>query len=123
MGCKVSKWQDKSNEEINVAVNLLQLTSDLWVYDKDRGVLVVNETGDKLFVLNYCGEWGYAGPLIESEKIDLTYDGAFTKKFTASHTRHVNDFDVDLIGCNDHENPLRAAMIVYLEINGVQPNE
>lgn len=59
-------------------------------------------------VLSFCSDWSIAGPLIEKLKIDITYHssgGCDAAKWCDS----VGDWL-----SSQGENPLRAAMIVYL---------
>ena len=53
-------------------------------------------------------------PIIVENKIDLVFEGGFRFEWEASHTKHVNEYDVDVMGNNYHANPLRAAAIAFL---------
>lgn len=65
---------------------------------------------------NYCNSWADMGPIIERERLDieasLTCDEWLCCKL---------DEDGFFIVAESHKNPLRAAAIVYLEMNGVKP--
>lgn len=126
----MSKWQDKSNEEINIAVTGHRFNCSNWALNNDKSAFFSCKVGDfdssKIDVLDFCKEWGFAGPLIQESIISIepnySYDfegGSKRTKFNGEWGA-INDSYCDYI---KDENPLRAAMIVYLEINGVQPNE
>lgn len=126
MGCKVSKWQDKSNEEINIAVTCHAHNCEKWEVSEDgKSFYHCGYDGGQhfeIYVLDYCGDWSFSGPLIKDGKISIS----------AGMTL-IGDGNYDWSDCwfcnnrqgitAQDENPLRAAMIVYLEMNGVQPNE
>lgn len=123
----MSKWQDKSNEEINIAVTGHRFNCSKWTLSDDKKSFFLLNRGEgpdrlEVIVLDYCCVWGFAGPLIHENGICLAdpetcgLDGEWrASKFYSANCGNI-------IGC-DNKNPLRAAMIVYLEMNGVQPNE
>lgn len=126
MGCKMSKWQDKSNEEINIAVTGHVHNCKDWELSADR-LRFYHHGNDvsqffEIHVLDYCGNWAFAGPLIQECEIHLIDPTSAGLDGEWSASKFYPEFGKDDIEADD-ENPLRAAMIVYLEINGVQPNE
>lgn len=86
----MSEWKDRSDEEINIAVNKIE-----------------NQGGEIIYFINNDQE---SWPLINKNEITVI------------------DYYVDIVACAKgflarDKNELRAAMIVYLEMNGVKPNE
>lgn len=129
MGCKVSKWQDKSNEEINAAVTGHRFNCSKWTLSDDKKSFFIPNRGVgpenlEIALLDYCGNWSFAGPLIHENSICLTSPTTGRKRqlWSASWNEDGGRWAVGDIAFSD-KNPLRAAMIVYLEMNGVQPNE
>lgn len=109
----MSEWKDKSDFEINKAVAKLL---GLKLFEGS----VTKKTGDKWVRVipsrNFdpCNNWADAGPITDGNKISIEYRGHKSLKPVAKR-----------FGSNSHniadENVLRAAMIVYLEMNGVKP--
>lgn len=130
MGCKVSKWQDKSNEEINIAVTGHRFNCSEWGMNQSKSTFFYDDkgagVGGKVIVLDYCREWGFAGPLIQENHITIAKHKELSEWWAFGGGYEV-DYDLSVFSSVDcehaHANPLRAAMIVYLEMNGVQPNE
>lgn len=63
---------------------------------------------------DYCNNPADAWPIIVENKIDIRYEGAFRHDWEVMHCKHLDEYDVDIVGPVNHKNPLRAAMIVYL---------
>ena len=131
----MSKWQDKSDFEINKAVAIS--------LDKDGSIESVTQNKSKLKCLNSialikfkdwdslekfdpCNNPSEAWGIIIENKISLIkfddYDDWIACEQIEDSSHH------ELGGCtingesySDKDNPLRAAMIVYLEMNGVKP--
>lgn len=110
----MSEWQNKSNFEINKAVvELINNTdcdgSDFEKFFADARICEL-ENGS----FNPCNDASYAWPIISENKISLEYRDHKSLKPVAKR-----------FGSNSHniadDNVLRAAMIVYLEMNGVKP--
>jgi len=80
--------------------------------DKKTGeeVVTLRKQYDKSFK-DYCGSWADAGPIIQEEKIDLTFMDIENCWCAGKVTPEV------FIDCTNH-NPLRAAMIVFLMMKG-----
>lgn len=126
MGCKVSKWQDKSDEEINAAITCHVHSCEKWEMSEDgKSFYHCGHDGSQYFVvsvLDYCGNWSFAGPLIqecEIHLIDPTSAGLDGEWSASKFYPEIGKDDIEA----DDANPLRAAMIVYLEINEVQADE
>lgn len=66
------------------------------------------EEGYRYSLPNYCNNWGEAGPIIETYQIGLSKSGAVWR---SSHL--LNGYFYD-------DKPLRAAMIVFLMLKGVE---
>lgn len=120
----MSDWEDKSNEEINAAVTCHVHRCKGWEISEDgRSFYHCGCDGSQYFeisVLDYCGSWGFAGPLIqecEIHLIDPTSAGLDVEWSASKFYPEIGKDDIEA----DDENPLRAAMIVYLEMNGVKP--
>ena len=72
---------------------------------------------------DYCNDWTYAGPIIQENHISIepdfggypgTTDWAFLNRWIADSTNS----EEEILFVN--ENPLRAAMLVYLEIKDLE---
>lgn len=74
------------------------------------------------YVINYCEDWRYAGQLIDESKISLLNDD---DKWEAEITYMANvgahQTEEECSHFYTHENPKRAAAIVYLISKGVKP--
>lgn len=94
----MSEWQNKSDKEINVAV------------EKLTGMYCEDILGKHTPTCNYCNNPSDAWPIIDKTWAELN------SKMTRSYTsKWQNQIDLN------SGNKLRAAMIVYLEMNGVKP--
>ena len=114
----MSKWQDKTDFEINKAVAWLNWKgSTVSMSDTSmpmsscevcNGNMIVNANFDP------CNNSSDAWSIILENKISIEF--RYHKSLNPIAKR---------FGSNSHniadKNPLRAAMIVYLEINGVKP--
>lgn len=100
----MSKWQDKSDFEINKAVH-----SKLYGKPKNE----FDSFFSALPTPNYCNDAAFAWPIIVGNLISLSdpITVGYCGNWLASKTAQGEHFD-----CLD-KNPLRAAMIVYLEMN------
>lgn len=110
----MSKWQDKSDFEINQAVAGIYLTD--YVLDDGKVIGFLKREGvlNVRTVYNPCKNPSDAWAIISDNKISLEYRDHKSLKPVAKR-----------FGSNSHniadDNPLRAAMIVFLEMNGVKP--
>ena len=113
----MSDWQDKSDFEINKSVTMIYggfKESDYSGFSSNfhRG----NPSQDNYkvgVIVDYCNNPSYAWPIILESKIAIEPVVCFGDLWQANIKHHK-----EVCG-----NPLRAAMIVYLEMNGVKPNE
>ncbi len=101
-------YSELSNFEINKLVAEYHgITTSEWYHTEEDGIttlmLPIN-SGYK----NYCNSWAGMGPIIESEKIDLSYMSN-SKNWVASKFISFNK----CLAPAD-KNPLRAAAICYL---------
>jgi hypothetical protein len=118
-------WDDWSDLEIDAQVTMVVYNLHDWEYSDNMQQFYHcgacgNETNNQP-VINYCNSWADMGPIIAKSKIDLTYEGGFRMEWESSHIKHLNEYEVDVVGSNYHVNPLRAAAIVFLMMNGVNP--
>lgn len=71
---------------------------------------------DSVFWADYCNDACSAWPIILENKIDIRFEAGFMNKWESQHVKHLDDYDIDIIGSNYDENPLRAAMITFLKM-------
>lgn len=75
---------------------------------------------NELDCIDYCNDWAYGGLIIQKYKLSIMFDweveGLYTATGGATEQRNLGSY-VKLVEFT-HENPLRAAMIVYLIMNG-----
>lgn len=91
-------YSEMTDLEINKAVASACL--DEWY---DNGICVVRCGDEDRNIFNPCNSWADAGPIIEKSRMSLTpYAGGW----------HVFNDDAEKIYTD--ENPLRAAMIIFL---------
>lgn len=97
--------------EINQAVGLA--TGEATAGEPLLGIVIRNSNGKRF---DPCTSWAAAGPIIAANKISI-HAPRFGEGWMAEHTgsdEDVNDgFTVDYFE-HHHQNPLRAAMIVFL---------
>lgn len=108
----MSKWEDKSDPEINESVKALLLEK----HDKESDFELFFLDILKMSSFDYCNDAAHAWYIITDNKISIEFRdhkslSPIAKRF-GSDSHNVA-----------HGNPLRAAMIVFLEMNGVKPNE
>lgn len=129
----MKNWGNVSDLDINIRIAKFQYpTASVEKYIPKPTILDIDtklETSsavvrfnDLSYVINYIEDWRYAGQLIDESKISLLNDddkweaeitymanvGAYQTKEECSHFY-------------THENPKRAAAIVYLISKGVKP--
>lgn len=124
----MSDWQDKSDFEINKAVATSWLPCDYDFDEKNKTVDLVgyvtylgvhgipDERLEKYGEFNPCSNPSDAWPVILDNEISIVdpVSCGLDKKWMASKFYpELNKKDIDW----DDKNPLRAAMIVYLEMN------
>lgn len=115
----MSEWQDKSDFEINklVAKKLGYRVVDGFQWEKDQCWVKVDKEKQHSKIFDYCGDANDAWPIILENGIctNAMAGGDFTLWY--AHDKYHTNVDSAVYD----ENPLRAAMIVYLEMNGVKP--
>lgn len=103
----MSKYSEMSDDEINKAV-----AKKLGVkFDDINGFLFINYESEVVF--NPCNSWADAGPIIERSGITVACRGKYKSEAWDSIKGLIDDAVVE------HDNPLRAAMIVFLMMNEV----
>lgn len=106
-------WDDWSDFDINLAVAKVL---GFVVSKESHGHSDVEARGDDgyhaWFTIDYCNNWADMGPIIDEKRINLNAYDAPEQGWTATSD---TSFFVD------SDNPLRAAAIVYLMMNGVKP--
>lgn len=117
-------WDDWTDLEVNksIAIAKGQKVIQQSMFNIGRVWAIEGWDGGIYKIPDYCNSWADMGPIIANSKIDLTYEGGFRMEWESSHIKHLSEYDVDVIGSNYHVNPLRAAAIVFLEMNGAKPN-
>lgn len=90
-------YSEMTDFEINKAVASACL--DEWY---DNGIWVVRCDDEDRNIFNPCNSWADAGPIIEQKRISLEFVGMWRASTYEGIEREAN------------ENPLRAAMIVFL---------
>ena len=115
----MSDWQDKSKLEINKAVAEIdprfESCVDVEFFANDENDQAVDVVSQGVFIctVDYFYNPSDAWPIILESKIAIEPIVCFGDLWQANIKHHK-----EVCG-----NPLRAAMIVYLEMNGVKPNE
>lgn len=109
-------YSDMSDIEISKAVG--DLLGVKWAFKDAKNDILAVWNGAKIESFNPCASWGDAGKIIEENKISFLCD--------FDHPDWLAYSDVNLYGQgktprfegfkSSHENPLRAAMIVFLMI-------
>lgn len=124
----MSEWQSKSDYEINAAVTSFIHGCEKWDLN-DAEFYHCGIDGSGYFsqpILDYCNNPSDAWPIIVENKISIHHDIA---RYSASSLVYDKKFENGFkvfnyngeIGDISSRAALRAAMIVYLEMNGVKP--
>lgn len=122
----MSEWKSKSDFEINKAVAEMDLKFkscidvEFFCNSYDRRCVDVVSQGLHVCSIDYCNNPSDAWPIIIENKISINngmtlipdVDYKWNDCWLCGNGKGVN---------SQCENPLRAAMIVYLEMNGVKP--
>lgn len=103
-------WDDWSDKDVNKAV------------EKITGMYCEDVDGRYVQTCDYCNNWSDIGPIIVDYGICLTSPtkGRKTANWSASWNEDGGRWSSGDIVFGD-KNPLRAAAIVFLEMNGVKP--
>lgn len=108
----MSKWQDKSDAEINAAVKSVLVSKHEKESDFDRFFLDILKSSN----LDYCNDAAFAWSIILDNKIDIEFAVEHLGCIGQAHVYIEGDTDI-FCEFTDNNKALRAAMIVYLEIN------
>ena len=92
----MKNYEAMSDEELNFEVARHSFDAE-WL---DR------HYGKEGMVPDYCNDWEVSGPIIAEKKISVTWCGSY---WTA-----IAPFVASSVNCQDKENPIRPAMIVFL---------
>ena len=109
-------YAEMSDAEINVAVAKIIFQNDQCItpYNHRPDVQIFHRNNCHSF-FDYCNLWSDAGPIIQKNKIAIVPDG--TEWVASTDTYFVDGAEWSIDGLwND--NPLRAAMIVFLMMKG-----
>lgn len=114
----MSEWQNKSDFEINTAVTSFVHGCEKWEFN-DTEFYHCGIDGSGYYsqsILDYCNNPSDAWPIIVENQISLlnSDNDLWSAQKWVSNKRISHEF---VRG----RNALRAAMIVYLEMNGVKP--
>ena len=119
----MSEWQNKTDFEINQAVaSLIGVKVSANQYhdyeDRDENTVLVNVFIEGDSAVNYCNNPSDAWPIIINNNIVVT---PCMGNNAGDATGYLKNDNSTLIEFNDNKHALRAAMIVFLEMNGVKP--
>lgn len=110
-------YSELSDFEINMAVAHLlgatvETSSNLTACFKPDFEVSVLSPGGPVSKFDPCNSWSDAGPIIQKNNISILIDDT-TKKWSSASVQDFTNVSAYKFG-NCHENPLRAAMIVFL---------
>jgi len=106
---------DEINEAVELASRFNNVDADVRIvtYNGMRKVMV-NNYASPYGITDFCNDWSAAGPIILEAKVDTWWeDTPGIEEWSV--TKHVDG--VDYYSCHK-DNPLRAAMIVFLKMQG-----
>lgn len=113
-------WDDWSDFDINLAVAKKR---GFVVSSNSNGHSAVDARGDDgynaWFTLDYCNSWGDIGQIIQSKQIDLISPTAGGMSVWQAEKFYPEKLSGNINA--SAKNPLRAAAIVFLMMNGVNP--
>ncbi|MGB2063563.1 MAG: phage protein NinX family protein [Marinomonas gallaica] len=120
-------WDDVSDFEINQLLHKTKKAIDLdawisWVKNQGRSEssILFGENVYTQHVPDYCNLWAYMGPLIFRENLDVVSPNSWDDLWSVSKFNFETlEFEFEC----ENANPLRAAAIVYLMMNGVKPED
>ena len=100
-----------NNSEINLAIAKIEYPDRDWLLHKD---------GSIAHGYDYCNMWSDIGPIIEREKIAVSYSAKY-KCWYAQDLYYEDLPDLDNT-CNGaySDTPTKAAALCYLKIKGVE---
>lgn len=115
-------WKDWSDAEISkevAALNGLTVGNKLTSM-RNNSSATVNNGGGFWYEVDYCNNWLDMGPIIVEHGIELS--PLFSGGWCASSIKYYTYEEDPVYGIQHvHKNPLRAAAIVFLEMNGFKP--
>lgn len=106
-------WADKTNQEINAAVAKVKWPGCEVKFGTGETVAIIIDGVLSRLVYNPCQNANDAWPIILAEKISIEFRGHKSLKPLAKRFFRNQGYVAD-------DNPLRAAMCVYLEMSGVE---
>lgn len=116
-------WDDWSDKDINARVTSIVFDLDGWqLTEKGCSFYHCGIDGDGYYsqpVIDYCNSWSGMGPLIVENNIGLNQPMPWEASLEWDANIFSDDGSVEYNAINT--NPLRAAAIVFLEMNGVKP--
>lgn len=119
-----SKWQTKSNDDINVALTVLIHDCEKWGFNDTSNVFYhCGIDGSKYHeqpVVNFCGNPSRAWMHILNNHITITPRMGNNPGDATGYSKDANPVTIEF---DANEEALRAALICLLEVNGVTPNE
>lgn len=111
-------WDDWSDFEINAAVTCINFGCEGWELNGvSKNFFHCGADGSGYYVqqvIDYCNNWADMGQLIVDNKISIVHTGSYWQAQSPLGEGVI---------CNrkENENPLRAAAIVFLMMNEVEP--
>lgn len=120
----MSKWQSKSENEINIAVTQLVHGCEQWGFNEENGVFyhcgIDGSDYHEQKVINYCGRPTSLWLHLLNNHIVVTPRMGSNPGDATGYREHSNPV---IIKFDANDEALRAAAICLLEVNGVQPHE
>ena len=117
----MSEWQNKPNFEINKAVVLHRFNPSKIEQYGDKVYMVFEGLASCNRTFDGCNDPSDAWPIIVENEIDIEFAVDHLGGIGQAHVYIVGDTDIFCEFTDDNNKALRAAMIVYLEMNGVKP--
>lgn len=117
-------WDDWSDEAIDVKVTRIVFGCSGWAVTSDANKLCRFDENNRLLytqeVIKYCNSWANIGQILLDKGIGMVAENGKLIGATTSSQQYYEPYG-DTIYSHDHVNPLRAAAIVFLMMNGVNP--
>ena len=120
-----SYWDSMSDEEINIKVAealgyTYEGTSD--PYHVDDIYHIISKGGYERPLPDFCNHIVYAWDVIDENKISVMFEKDSSKPFVVSGLEIGMGGDMEWEESEEHTNPLRAAMIVFLMMKEEEKN-
>ncbi|NQE76653.1 phage protein NinX family protein [Pantoea ananatis] len=107
-------YSEMSDFEINKRV--LEIKSGIrpigYAHHADKRSAAIVDVNNNYHWYDFCNSWADAGPIIQKNNISILIDDT-TQKWSSASVQDFTNVSAYKFG-NCHENPLRAAMIVFL---------